>query len=345
MVKQEAQDAAFGARLFYNGIMISTIALFFVYDNDLRKAILSFDVVYFLSFFALYGLCYYLYYITGQNPGFVELSSSAEGDHIELSISKTGQNDGAESLLQPQTALSSGENIQQYNDDNSAQPQNTDDVEKSVVTRKSKKKENSWMPDLRFCEHCQINQPYRTKHCDKCERCVHKFDHHCFWMGGCIGELNHGKFWLFLFFQTILQGWAYLIASSGMDAGYDKGMKDVQSKTTGTTSPYTTTEYGAFMTIAVIIFLAFIFTGVLCGFHTFLILTNQSTWEYLKKDRISYLKIYPGSFYPFSEGVWGNIKMIFFHKNRVREWELPPVEISRRPKGFNWCENEYWSCC
>ena len=72
------------------------------------------------------------------------------------------------------------------------------------------------MPELRFCDHCKVHQPYRTKHCDKCERCVHKFDHHCFWMGGCIGELNHGKFWLFLFFQTILQFWAYQIVKNDL---------------------------------------------------------------------------------------------------------------------------------
>lgn len=340
MVKQEAQDAAFGARLFYNGIMISALGLFLWYDNNLRRAIIAFDVPYFLSFFALYGISYYLYLKTGANPGYVDLPADSEGDHIELTISNSGQNDGAESLLQPPTALNSNENIQLTPDGNLVKQH-----DEGKIQPRPKRKENSWMPELRYCEHCKVHQPYRTKHCDKCERCVYKFDHHCFWMGGCIGELNHGKFWLFLFFQTILQFWAYLIADSGLDFGYEKGMKDAKSETHSSTSPYTTTEYGAFMTFTVIIFLAFIFTAVLCGFHTFLILTNQSTWEYMKKDRISYLKIYPGSFYPFSRGPWENIKMVFLHKNRVREWELPPVEESRRPKGFNWCENEYWSCC
>jgi len=64
--------------------MISAIGLFLWYDNNLRRAILAFDVPYFLSFFALYGLSYYLYLKTGANPGFVDLPSDAEGDHIEL---------------------------------------------------------------------------------------------------------------------------------------------------------------------------------------------------------------------------------------------------------------------
>ena len=59
------------------------------------------------------------------------------------------------------------------------------------------------LPKKRFCEYCSLEQPYRSKHCKECERCVRKYDHHCFWIGGCVGELNHRKFYLFLFFQTI----------------------------------------------------------------------------------------------------------------------------------------------
>mmetsp|Transcript_23884 Transcript_23884/g.23566 ORF Transcript_23884/g.23566 Transcript_23884/m.23566 type:complete len:136 (-) Transcript_23884:237-644(-) len=59
------------------------------------------------------------------------------------------------------------------------------------------------LPPKKFCVICSMEQPYRTKHCKDCEKCVRKFDHHCFWVGGCVGELNHRKFWAFLFLQTI----------------------------------------------------------------------------------------------------------------------------------------------
>jgi len=47
-----------------------------------------------------------------------------------------------------------------------------------------------------------------------------------------------------------------------LDYGYEKGMKEAKSEDHSSTSPYTTTEYGAFMTFTVIIFLAFIFTVI-----------------------------------------------------------------------------------
>ena len=46
----------------------------------------------------------------------------------------------------------------------------------------SKNKEKL-IPEKHFCEKCNIYQPTRTKHCDQCEKCVHKYDHHCFWIG------------------------------------------------------------------------------------------------------------------------------------------------------------------
>ena len=174
--------------------MISALGLFLWYDNNLRRAIIAFDVPYFLSFFALYGISYYLYLKTGANPGYVDLPADSEGDHIELTsilidstkfpltktflVSNSGQNDGAESLLQPPTALNSNENIQLTPDGNLVKQH-----DEGKIQPRPKRKENSWMPELRYCEHCKVHQPYRTKHCDKCERCVYKFDHHCFWMG------------------------------------------------------------------------------------------------------------------------------------------------------------------
>ena len=37
--------------------------------------------------------------------------------------------------------------------------------------------------EKRYCTVCNIEQPFRSKHCKDCDRCVAKYDHHCPWLG------------------------------------------------------------------------------------------------------------------------------------------------------------------
>lgn len=39
------------------------------------------------------------------------------------------------------------------------------------------------LADLHFCNTCQVYQPFRTKHCNQCQKCVRTYDHHCCWIG------------------------------------------------------------------------------------------------------------------------------------------------------------------
>lgn len=36
---------------------------------------------------------------------------------------------------------------------------------------------------LPFCDHCQLTQPLRARHCKACDHCVLTFDHHCTFLG------------------------------------------------------------------------------------------------------------------------------------------------------------------
>lgn len=37
--------------------------------------------------------------------------------------------------------------------------------------------------EKRYCTVCNLEQPFRSKHCKDCDRCVAKYDHHCPWLG------------------------------------------------------------------------------------------------------------------------------------------------------------------
>lgn len=63
----------------------------------------------------------------------------------------------------------------------------------------SEDKEEGIYIERRYCTVCSIDQPIRSKHCKKCDRCIARYDHHCPWLGTCIGEWNHVWFFWFLF--------------------------------------------------------------------------------------------------------------------------------------------------
>ena len=83
------------------------------------------------------------------------------------------------------------------------------------------------------------------------------------------------------------------------------------------------------------------FTGCMACFHFYLISAGLTTWEVLSRYKIEYFKIYPSNFNPFSLGLFANWKHVMT-VDVVSIWDLPqPLYIYP----FNWCDNEYWSCC
>lgn len=123
--------------------------------------------------------------------------------------------------------------------------------------------------ELRWCKICRIYQPLRTKHCADCNRCVRTHDHHCPWLGNCVGENNRVLFFWFLLFQVVELAVFFCEGLQGIDV-----FQPSISLTLG------------LLTIAVFFFMLV----CLLGFHSFLIWSDITTWEYLSWQRITYLQ-------------------------------------------------------
>lgn len=168
----------------------------------------------------------------------------------------------------------------------------------SVGMKTTKKEEEPVDPTCRFCPACNIWQKLRSKHCNLCNRCVAKYDHHCFWMGNCIGEKNHGMFWWFLFFESSLIVWSIVLIVQGL---VDTEVDSVQDFL----------EHNLFPCVVVIgIFVVGWLPMALLGLHSWLIITNQTTWEFNRRSRITYLHHLPDGVHPFSMGCAGNVDLI-----------------------------------
>lgn len=150
---------------------------------------------------------------------------------------------------------------------------------------------------MRWCVFCAVWQPVRTKHCDKCAKCVRKFDHHCFWVGACVGERNHPRFVALLCVDTIF-------LSAACHALWHA---------VGPVAQLSVAVGRAAVTCGLLIFAAAMLVMV-CGllvFHCYLAATAQTTWELICQDRISYIRRAK----PFCRGAWHNL----------REFVAPPA--------------------
>lgn len=141
--------------------------------------------------------------------------------------------------------------------------------------------------ELHRCTVCGWHQQLRMKHCKDCGRCVSTHDHHCPWLGNCVGENNRVLFFWYLFFQLAELGSFFYEGCQGISLD----------------------EPSVFLLSGLLI-IAIFFLMVLCllSFHSFLALSNLTTWEHMSWRRITYLKGYKedhGS--PFTRNVCSNL--------------------------------------
>ncbi|XP_062219865.1 protein S-acyltransferase 10-like [Phragmites australis] len=141
------------------------------------------------------------------------------------------------------------------------------------------------------CTYCRIIQPPRTRHCHDCDKCVLQFDHHCIWLGTCIGKKNHCRFWWYIFEETVLCIWTVALYIESLRLSIDKAWWK---------------DFVGVIMLAVLIFIL-IFLLLLWLFHSYIALTNQTTYEVARRKRIFYLRGVPDRVHPFSKGLIRNI--------------------------------------
>ncbi|XP_018587236.1 palmitoyltransferase ZDHHC12-A isoform X2 [Scleropages formosus] len=158
----------------------------------------------------------------------------------------------------------------------------------------------------RRCGYCLLLQPMRAKHCQRCRRCVRRYDHHCPWMENCVGERNHRSFVFFLAVQLVVLVWGLQVAWSGFSA---------------------TATWEAWLRHNGFLLAAFCVVGVfsvvvllLLGSHLYLVSLNSTTWEFMSRHRISYLKQCGADENPFDRGTLRNLRAFFCSAHAVA-WE------------------------
>ncbi|KAL1536880.1 protein S-acyltransferase [Salvia divinorum] len=141
------------------------------------------------------------------------------------------------------------------------------------------------------CPYCNILQPPRAKHCHDCNKCVLQFDHHCVWLGTCIGQGNHCRFWWYICGETALTLWTCILYIGYLKSNILKAWwADI-----------------ILILLLAALSISLIFLMLLLLFHSYLIMTNQTTYELVRRRRIAYLRGIPERVYPFNEGVCRNL--------------------------------------
>ncbi|MCO5587010.1 hypothetical protein L7F22_040955 [Adiantum nelumboides] len=181
------------------------------------------------------------------------------------------------------------------------------------------------------CFTCHMFQPPRSKHCHECNKCVLQFDHHCAWLGTCVGHGNHCRFWWYLCEETIVCLWTSGIYATSLRSG-------------GSSASWW--QAGIIIICLTFLLLSLLFLVLLLVFHSYLVITNQTTHELTRRKRITEFRNVPINVNPYSEGCARNIFRFCWASQEPYGIEtVPNLEVLKEREKYSCTEAIYFNCC
>jgi DHHC palmitoyltransferase len=154
----------------------------------------------------------------------------------------------------------------------------------------------------KFCPTCHFYRPPRCSHCAVCDACIEKFDHHCPWVGTCIGRRNYQPYLTFIYAASLTCALLIsLCVALIVRLAQEDEFLDVLK------------WHWAAAVVAIYCACGLVFVGALSAFHTYLLTTNQTTYEYFRHRAVNANAFHRGLFNNCHEALFGATTLYAYH--------------------------------